>query len=24
VVYPLANLFVDIAYYWLDPRIQRG
>jgi peptide/nickel transport system permease protein len=24
VVYPLANLVVDIAYYWLDPRIQRG
>jgi peptide/nickel transport system permease protein len=24
VVYPLANLLVDIAYYWLDPRIQRG
>jgi peptide/nickel transport system permease protein len=24
VVYPLANLAVDIAYYWLDPRIQRG
>ena len=23
-VYPLANLAVDIAYYWLDPRIQRG
>lgn len=24
VAYPLANLAVDIAYYWLDPRIQRG
>jgi peptide/nickel transport system permease protein len=24
VVYPLANLAVDITYYWLDPRIQRG
>ena len=24
VVYPLANLVVDVAYYWLDPRIQRG
>jgi len=24
VVYPLANLAVDIAYFWLDPRIQRG
>ena len=24
IVYPLANLVVDIAYYWLDPRIQRG
>ena len=24
VVYPVANLVVDIAYYWLDPRIQRG
>jgi peptide/nickel transport system permease protein len=24
VVYPVANLAVDIAYYWLDPRIQRG
>ena len=24
VVYPLANLLVDVAYYWLDPRIQRG
>ena len=23
-VYPLANLAVDVAYYWLDPRIQRG
>ena len=23
-VYPVANLAVDIAYYWLDPRIQRG
>ncbi len=24
VVYPLANLVVDIGYYWLDPRIKRG
>ena len=24
IVYPVANLAVDIAYYWLDPRIQRG
>ena len=24
VVYPVANLAVDVAYYWLDPRIQRG
>src|SRR6266550_1929139 len=24
IVYPLANLVVDIAYYWLDPRIQHG
>lgn len=24
VVYPVANLVVDVAYYWLDPRIQRG
>jgi peptide/nickel transport system permease protein len=24
VVYPLANLVVDVAYYWLDPRIQHG
>jgi peptide/nickel transport system permease protein len=24
IVYPIANLLVDIAYYWLDPRIQRG
>ena len=24
VVYPIANLIVDVAYYWLDPRIQRG
>jgi peptide/nickel transport system permease protein len=24
IVYPAANLVVDIAYYWLDPRIQRG
>ena len=23
-VYPIANLVVDVAYYWLDPRIQRG
>jgi peptide/nickel transport system permease protein len=24
VVYPVANLAVDIAYYWLDPRTQHG
>ena len=24
VVYPVANLVVDLIYYWLDPRIQRG
>ena len=24
VVYPLANLVVDVVYYWLDPRIQHG
>jgi peptide/nickel transport system permease protein len=24
IVYPLANLVVDITYYWLDPRLQRG
>src|SRR5688572_5856019 len=24
IVYPLANLVVDIAYFWLDPRTQRG
>src|SRR5881397_262484 len=24
IVYPLANLAVDIAYFWLDPRTQRG
>ncbi len=24
VLYPLANLVVDLIYYWLDPRIQRG
>jgi len=24
VVYPVANLVVDVAYYWLDPRIQHG
>jgi peptide/nickel transport system permease protein len=23
IVYPVANLAVDVAYYWLDPRIQR-
>jgi len=23
IVYPVANLVVDVAYYWLDPRIQR-
>src|SRR6266852_3627043 len=24
IVYPVANLVVDIAYFWLDPRTQRG
>jgi peptide/nickel transport system permease protein len=24
IVYPLANLVVDVVYYWLDPRIQHG
>jgi len=24
VVYPVANLAVDVAYFWLDPRTQRG
>jgi peptide/nickel transport system permease protein len=24
VIYPLANLLVDLGYYWLDPRIQHG
>jgi peptide/nickel transport system permease protein len=24
IVYPVANLVVDVIYYWLDPRIQRG
>jgi peptide/nickel transport system permease protein len=24
IVYPLANLVVDIAYFWLDPRTQHG
>src|SRR5919198_570033 len=24
VAYPLANLVVDVVYYWLDPRLQRG
>jgi peptide/nickel transport system permease protein len=24
IVYPIANLAVDIAYYWLDPRIAHG
>jgi ABC-type dipeptide/oligopeptide/nickel transport system permease component len=24
IVYPVANLAVDLAYFWLDPRIQRG
>jgi peptide/nickel transport system permease protein len=24
VVYPLANLLVDLAYHWLDPRIQNA
>lgn len=24
VIYPLANLIVDLGYHWLDPRIQHG
>src|SRR5436189_2229051 len=24
IVYPVANLVVDIAYFWLDPRTQHG
>jgi len=24
VIYTLANLFVDLSYFWLDPRIQNG
>ena len=24
IVYPVGNLVVDIAYFWLDPRTQRG
>lgn len=24
VIYPVANLLVDLSYHWLDPRIQRG
>ncbi len=24
VIYPLANLLVDLSYHWLDPRIQHG
>jgi ABC-type dipeptide/oligopeptide/nickel transport system permease component len=24
VVYTLANLIVDLSYYWFDPRIQNG
>lgn len=24
VIYPVANLLVDLGYHWLDPRIQRG
>ncbi|MBI3244863.1 MAG: ABC transporter permease [Chloroflexi bacterium] len=24
VIYPLANLLVDLGYHWLDPRIQHG
>lgn len=24
VIYPLANLFVDLSYAWLDPRIRHG
>jgi peptide/nickel transport system permease protein len=24
IVYPVANFAVDVAYFWLDPRIQRG
>ena len=24
VIYPVANLLVDLGYHWLDPRIQHG
>jgi len=24
LIYPLANLFVDLSYAWLDPRIRHG
>jgi peptide/nickel transport system permease protein len=24
VIYPVANLLVDLGYHWLDPRIQNG
>jgi len=24
IVYPVANLVVDVAYFWLDPRTQHG
>ncbi len=24
VIYPLSNLFVDLSYAWLDPRIRHG
>jgi peptide/nickel transport system permease protein len=24
VIYPVANLLVDLSYHWLDPRIQHG
>lgn len=24
IIYPLANLIVDLSYHWLDPRIRHG
>lgn len=24
IIYPLSNLFVDLSYAWLDPRIRQG
>lgn len=24
VIYPISNLFIDLSYAWLDPRIRRG